>query len=88
MAIRPSWWISLARWSGRMTAASRRSAGKYCDTSPQFITPGEVAADWWQRLDGYARTCHGDSFRSQRELELRALTEVVERFESHLAPGI
>jgi 2-haloacid dehalogenase/putative hydrolase of the HAD superfamily len=57
-----------------------------CDTSPQFITPGEVAADWWQRLDGYARTCHGDSFRSQRELELRALTEVVERFESHLAP--
>lgn len=57
-----------------------------CDTSPQFITPGEVATYWWQRLDEYARTCHGEAFRSQRELELRALTEVVEHFESRLAP--
>ncbi|MGI5878561.1 MAG: HAD family hydrolase [Christensenellales bacterium] len=57
-----------------------------CETSPLFITPGDVATYWWERLDHYAHTCHGESFRPQRELELRAITDMVEHFESRLAP--
>ena len=60
----------------------RDIARRVCETSPQVISPGDVAHYWWETMNGHFRSHNGDDFKPMAELEELALLELAGRFES------
>ncbi len=54
------------------------------ETTPRIVAPGDVAHFWWETMAALFRDHSGIRWRSMAELEEQALTEVAERFESHI----
>ena len=65
--------VVIARIVERIRASARRS-----------IDSGEISSRWWRGFASRCSAAHGASFRSQREIELESLREVLRECESPL----
>lgn len=57
------------------------------ETTHLVVAPGDVAHFWWETMTALFREHTGIRWRNMAELEETALTEVAQRFESHLDVG-
>ncbi len=60
----------------------RDIARRVCETSPQVISPGDVAHYWWEITHSRFLAHNGEAFKPMVELEELALLELAGRFES------
>ena len=62
----------------------RRITEAVCRVSPKAVTARQVASFWWDRFRLLCEASHGPAFRTQRDIELVSLKQVLAEFEADL----
>jgi len=68
------------------TAQIAEITARIAEASPALPTPAQVARSWSARFARGCAAAHGASFRSQREVELASLADVLAEFGAPLDP--